>query len=392
MPSFQPKNVFYATSARLGGVGLDTVAMESVVGLYQAGVLGKALAYEDRQSIVPGTKIQTMRGAPVKILSGLRRDYYYGAKKHYADWVASGILKRGEFDCYHGWSGDALRTLRVAKRKGVPSLLEIPTWHRNKGRIKPAVTMSEKKRDQVSWPQSWLNKLLITRQQNFEEYDLADLILVLSEKAEETFLVQGFAKAKLFRFSRGVDPERFSPAIVRPDKLRFVFVGALIQRKGVHLLLEAWKKMALPNAELILAGVHHTEIEPSLQKFKTDSVHLVGFAGKVEETYRSAQIHVFPSECEGSAKVTYEAASCGLAQITTRESGDVVQDGINGLIIPPNNLDALIAAMRKLASDPDLVERFGRAGRQRVLEQFTWDHFRQRLLEAHRVAYKRVHG
>ncbi|MEO7932311.1 MAG: glycosyltransferase family 4 protein [Chthoniobacterales bacterium] len=392
MPDFQPKNVFYATSARLGGVGLDTVALESVAGLYEAGVLGKALAYENRQMRVPADKIQTMRGAPVKLLSGLRRDYYYGAKKHYADWVASRTLARGEFDAFHGWSGDALRTLRVAKGRGVPSLLEIPTWHRNKGKIKPAITKSERERDRAAWPQSWLNQLLITRQHVMEEYELADLILVLSEKAAETFLVQGVPEEKLFRFSRGVDPVRFAPPEQRPEKLRFLFVGALIQRKGVHVLLEAWKKLALPNAELVLVGSLHAEIEPYLQQFKTDSVRLAGFAGSVEESYRSAHIHVFPSECEGSAKVTYEAAACGLAQITTRESGDVVIDGLNGLIIPPNNVDALVAAMGKLAADPDLVARMGAAGRERILENFTWRHFRQRLLEAHRVAWQRVHG
>ena len=392
MPQFQPQNVFYATSARLGGVGLDSVALESVVGLHEAGVLGKALAYENRQSLVPASKIETMPFAPVKLLSGLRRDYYYGAKKHYADWVGARILKRGEFDAYHGWSGDALRTLRVAKERRIPSLLEIPTWHRNKGKIKPALTKSERERDRAKWPQSWLNSLLITRQHVMEEYDLADLILVLSEKAAETFLVQGVPEEKLFRFSRGVDPVRFSPAEARPEKLRFLFVGALIQRKGVHVLLEAWKNSALPNAELVLAGSIHPEIEDALRQFKTDSVRIEGFTKNIEELYRTAQIHVFPSECEGSAKVTYEAAACGLAQITTRESGDIVLDGVNGLIVPPNDVESLGTAMKKLAADPDLVAKMGAAGRQRILENFTWAHFRQRLLEAHRVAQQRVHG
>lgn len=392
MSSFQPQNVFYATSARLGGVGLDSVALESVIGLHQAGVLGKALAYENRQSVVPTSKIKTMPFAPVKLLSGLRRDYYYGAKKHYADWVASGVLNRGEFDTFHGWSGDALRTLRVAKARGIPSLLEIPTWHRNKGKIKPPVTKSERERDRAKWPQSWLNDLLITRQHVVEEYELADLILVLSEKAAETFLVQGVPEEKLFRFSRGVDPVRFSPVETKPEKLQFLFVGALIRRKGVAVLLEAWKKLGLRNAELVLVGAIHPEIESVLDEFKTDSVRIEGFTKSVEENYRAAQVHVFPSECEGSAKVTYEAAACGLAQITTRESGDVVIDGVNGLIVPPNDVESLRTAMKKLADDPDLVARMGAAGRQRILENFTWDHFRQRLLEAHRVAYQRVHG
>jgi len=93
--------------------------------------------------------------------------------------------------------------------------------------------------------------------------------------------------------------------------------------------------------------------------------------------------HVFPSTCEGSAKSTYEAAACGLPQITTRESGDVVQDGVNGIIIPSDDPDALAAAIERLHADRDLCARLGAAGRARVAENFTWDHFRRRLLEAY---------
>ena len=101
------------------------------------------------------------------------------------------------------------------------------------------------------------------------------------------------------------------------------------------------------------------------------------------DEYRAAIVHILPSECEGSAKCTYEAASCGLAQITTRESGDVVQDGVNGIIIPPNNPDALANALTRLHADRDLCARLGAAGRERVCTQFTWEHFRTRLLQAY---------
>ena len=93
---------------------------------------------------------------------------------------------------------------------------------------------------------------------------------------------------------------------------------------------------------------------------------------------------------EGSAKTTYEAAACALAQITTRESGDVVEDGVNGVVIPPNDVDALAAAIQFLYDRPDLVRRYGAAGRERVLEQFTWDHFRERVLAAYRFAMDRA--
>jgi glycosyltransferase involved in cell wall biosynthesis len=75
-----------------------------------------------------------------------------------------------------------------------------------------------------------------------------------------------------------------------------------------------------------------------------------------------------------------------LAQITTRESGDVVVDGLNGLLIPPNDVDSLCSAILKLYRSPELVRAMGNAGRQRVVEQFTWDHFRERIHAAYRAA------
>ncbi len=164
-----------------------------------------------------------------------------------------------------------------------------------------------------------------------------------------------------------------------------MFVGALIKRKGVHLLLEAWKALNLRRAELWLAGYPHTEIEPYLKDLP-GSVKILGFNERVEELYRQSSVFVFPSECEGSAKATYEAAASGLAQITTRESGDVVVDGLNGIIIPPKNCEAICEALLTLYKNPDFAERLGNAGRERAVEQFTWGHFRRRVLEAYRAA------
>jgi glycosyltransferase involved in cell wall biosynthesis len=117
---------------------------------------------------------------------------------------------------------------------------------------------------------------------------------------------------------------------------------------------------------------------------------VLGFSKDVENVFRAGSVHIFPSSLEGSAKATYEAAACGLAQITTREAGDVVIDGLNGLIIQPNDVDALANAICQLYERPDLVRAYGAAGRARVVEQFTWDHFRERVLGAYRLVMDRV--
>ena len=382
-----PKHLLYATSARIGGSGLDAVAQESLRAAERAGVLGKALAFENRQDEIPAERIASLRCNPVRLLSGLGSEFYYGAKKHALDRAAARELARGGYDLFHGWSGESVRTLRTARRLGVPGVIEIPTWHRNKGKDKPArLTKSERERAEARGWQGMKNRLLVTRQQVLEEYDLADLILMLSEKAEETFLAAGIAREKLFRHQRGVDIARFTPAENPPEKFVAVFVGALIKRKGVHHLLEVWRRLALNDAELVLVGSVHDEMRPYLAEFAGENVKLPGFVGRVEDCYRAASVHILPSECEGSAKCTYEAAACGLPQIATRESGDVVQHEINGLIIPPNDPDALAAAIGRLYRDRDLAARLGVAGRVRVVENFTWEHFRERLLAAYRVA------
>jgi glycosyltransferase involved in cell wall biosynthesis len=237
-------------------------------------------------------------------------------------------------------------------------------------------------------PQRWLNRLLISRQESLEEYELADLVLVESKKAADSFRVLGFPNEKLYSMPQGVDVNRFKPG-PPPPLFRAVFVGALIKRKGVHTLVEAWKKLKLPRAELWLAGYPHEEIKPHLVDLPSN-VTVLGFREDVENVFRAGSIHVFPSSLEGSAKTTYEAAACALAQITTRESGDVVEDGVNGVVIPPNDVDALAAAIQFLYDRPDLVRRYGAAGRERVLEQFTWDHFRERVLAAYRFAMDRA--
>ncbi len=373
-----PRHLLYSIFARIGGSGLDTDAFEALRASHRGGFLGKAIAYDNRQKEIPASLIHSLRWHPVRLVSFLESPYYYGAKKKYLDWVASRELATGHYDLFHSWSGDCLKSLRVARARGIPSLVEIPTWHRDRGKI-------ARKRTRAAPNAGWKENLLLPRERFIEEYNLADLLVVLSQKAAETFRVQGFSEDKLFYLPRGVDIERFRPGR-RPTVFRAIFSGALIERKGIHHLLEAWHRLELKNAELWLVGSVHKEAKPHLKRFWRDNIRVVGFAKNPETCLSQGTIHVFPSQCEGSAKVTYEAAACGLPQITTRESGDVVTDGAEGIIIPPANVDRLAEAILHLYEHPEIVERMGIAARERVVKNFTWDHFRTRLLNGYERA------
>jgi glycosyltransferase involved in cell wall biosynthesis len=377
-----PKNLLYSIFARIGGSGLDTDAFETLRASHRGGFLGRAIAYDNRQTEIPARLIYSLRWHPVRLISFLDRPYYYGAKKKYLDWIAARQLATGRYDLFHSWSGDCLQSLRVARKLGIPSIVEIPTWHRDRGKVLGDRASTASAPEGLSWSQRWKEGLLQTRERFREEYDLADLLFVLSEKAADTFRVQGFPEEKLFYLPRGVDVERFKPG-VRPPIFRAVFSGALIERKGIHHLLEAWHRLDLKDAELWLVGTVHDEARPHLKKYWRDNIKIVGFVREVENYLSQGTVHIFPSQCEGSAKVVYEAAACGLPQITTREAGDVVNDGVEGILVRPGDVGELATAILELYRHPEMVERMSVAARRRVVENFTWDHFRTRLLGAY---------
>src|ERR1041384_7036352 len=379
-----PRSLLYSIFARIGGSGLDTDAFETLRASYRGGFLGKAVAYDNRKEEIPASFIHSLRWHPVRLISFLDSPYYYGAKKKYLDWIASRHLATGRYDLTHSWSGDCLLSLREAHERCISSIVEIATWHRDRGKVRRGA-VEPTPEPKLPWRKRWKEDLLLQRDRFVEEYDLADLILVLSEKAAETFRVQGFPEEKLFYLPRGVDIERFTPG-QRPPHFRAVFSGALIERKGVHHLLEAWHRLDLKDAELWLVGSVHSEIKPYLEKFAHQSIKVLGFAQEPEKYLRQSTVHIFPSQCEGSAKVTYEAAACGLPQITTREAGDVVEDGVQGIVVPPADVDTLAAAIQQLYDHPEMVARMSLAARERVVDNFTWDHFRARLLDAYELA------
>jgi glycosyltransferase involved in cell wall biosynthesis len=383
-PRVLPRNLLYSIFARIGGHGLDTDSFEALRASYQPKFLGKAVAYDNRQNEIPPRFIQSLRWHPVRLISFVGRPHYYGAKKKYLDWIASRHLETGRYDFFHSWSGDCLESLRVAKKKNIPSLIEIPTWHRGSQRSDDRGQTTEKQKN-------WKSRLLLERERFLEEYDLATLVVVLSEKAAESFRAANFPDEKLFYLPRGVDVERFKPAgnmggTNRPPVFRAVFSGALIERKGIHHLLEAWHRLNLANAELWLLGSVHDEAKPYLKKFWRDNIRVLGFKRDLENYLNRGSIYVFPSRLEGSAKTIYEAAASGLPMITTREAGDVVRDGVEGMIVQPGDVDAIAAAIDHLYRHPEIVASMGAAARQRVVENFTWDLYRTRLLAAYERA------
>src|SRR4026208_1340818 len=157
-----PRLLLYSMLPRVGCSGLDTDAFETLRASYRGGFLGKAVAYDNRQREIPASLIYSLRWHPVRLISFLDRPYYYGAKKKYLDWIASRQLATGRYDLFHSWSGDCLRSLQVTKQLGIPSIVEIPTWHRDGGKQKIHADKLGTTGD-VSTLERWKNRLLLQR-------------------------------------------------------------------------------------------------------------------------------------------------------------------------------------------------------------------------------------
>jgi alpha-maltose-1-phosphate synthase len=161
---------------------------------------------------------------------------------------------------------------------------------------------------------------------------------------------------------------------------RAVFVGRIGRRKGVPHLLEAWRRLALPRAELLLVG----EVERDGQESLRRHAGLYRFVGphprhEVHRFFQQSDVFVFPSMAEGSARVTYEALACELPLVTTPNSGSVIRDGIEGFLVDPDDVDGLCDRIRFLYDHPGVRRSMGAHGRDLIQRSYTWCHYRERI-------------
>jgi alpha-maltose-1-phosphate synthase len=192
-----------------------------------------------------------------------------------------------------------------------------------------------------------------------EEHELADLIVAPSAFVRDTLIEQGVSAEKIRVNPFGTDTGRFFPTAENAPltPMIFLFVGALGARKGVPLLLDAWRKINPSQAELWLAGTG--KIPESARRSCPDSVRWLGAVSRSDlpELLRRAHVFVFPSFFEGLAQTQIEAAACGLPIIATKASGgeEIVAEGRTGFIVAAGTLDQLVERMAQFISDPQLV-------------------------------------
>jgi glycosyltransferase involved in cell wall biosynthesis len=191
------------------------------------------------------------------------------------------------------------------------------------------------------------------------------------------------------QFHRVQHPQEDVPIIVS--------VGQLKERKGFHYLVDACAMLHQHNCNFICRIVGEGPMRPILEEKiaqygLADQVQLLGALPQDEvlEQYQQASIFTLPAvlakdgDRDGIPNVILEAMAMQLPVVSTRHSAipEAIEDGVNGVLIPPEDPAALAQALENLLSDPELRQRLGDRGRETVMQQFNPQKNAQMLINA----------
>jgi glycosyltransferase involved in cell wall biosynthesis len=215
---------------------------------------------------------------------------------------------------------------------------------------------------------------------------IADYVFSPSPQVTESLIASGVSREQILPTSYGLSQEQILPVISDSnDKPVFLFVGSVIVRKGIHLLLEYWHDANI-DGKLIIVG----KVDPSVQLLieqcsSDDSIEFIPFTTDIESLYRLADVFILPSIEEGSPLVTYLALGAGLPCIVSPMGGDgVVSDGVDGFVIDPHDKQKWIASIQLIAADRELRHNFSQHAHERSSD-FLWNNVakkrRQLLIE-----------
>ena len=194
----------------------------------------------------------------------------------------------------------------------------------------------------------------------------------------------------------GVDPDLFRPipGVSRIPGRLVTTASADVTMKGLAYLLEALAKLRTErDVSLVVIGKRKVggKSDETIKRLGLDDV--VEFVSgvpdqRIYELYSEAELAIVPSLYEGFSLPAIEAMACGVPLVATTGGAlpEVVgRDNETALLVPPGDGEALAARISSALDDPELRARIGAAGRQRVIDNWSWRHTALRTLEQYRI-------
>ena len=163
---------------------------------------------------------------------------------------------------------------------------------------------------------------------------------------------------------------------IDPEAVVFGFIGRFVPIKNLPLLVHAFARAAIDRAVLLLVG--DGEERPTLESLARTlgveaAIRFAGWRRDLEQIYAALDVVVLTSNNEGTPVALIEGLAAGRPCIATAVGGvpDVVENGVTGLLVPPNDVAVFAAAIKRLAADPTARHRMGAAGRTKVTAAYS---------------------
>jgi glycosyltransferase involved in cell wall biosynthesis len=361
----------YPPETAKGGIG--TQAYAKATGLARRGhnVFVISRSSDSRAKLVEDDGICVIR------LAGPRLE----AHTEVADWVAYSAEVAAEIAAVNAKQPLDLVEFPEWGCEAYVHLLNRTEWNRIPTVIQlhgPVVMLAKT----LGWPEPGSDFHRIATQLEGTCLRLADAVYSSSNcSADWCAREYGIDRARIPVLHTGVDTRHFSPQPVQRDgRPTIVFAGKVTWNKGVLELLEAAMRLteSFPSMRVRMLGRVDKHVADELRRRAAargceDLLELPGFVSRdaLPDALCQADIFAAPSRYEGGPGFVYlEAMSCGLPVSACRGSGaaEVVNHGDNGLLIPPDDVDALTDALRKLLGDEAARRAIGKRARSYVLE------------------------
>ena len=213
------------------------------------------------------------------------------------------------------------------------------------------------------------------------EIDLADRVIVHSRWSRDALIAEGVNGGKLVVVPLAYEPPAEAAAFERtyPDRfssdrpLRVLFLGQVTLRKGALSMLDAARELRDEPIEFIVAGPNALDL--SRRPAGDGRIQWLGPVprGRTAAVYQGADVFLLPTLSDGFGLAQLEAQAWRLPLVTTANCGDVVRDGINGVLLREGSGAEVAAVLRRLIAEPAIIRRMSRAAR--IDEQHHPDRF-----------------
>ena len=312
----------------------------------------------------------------------------------YARLWQTGVLRRwSRADILHLMlHGNGLVLARRAKSEGSVVVAEAVNRHIEDAH---AIVKAERERLGVGRRRG----LSLAHFRQIEEAAASDFLIAPSRTVRDSFVRHGYDASRTAVLPYGVDVDRFKPVDSEARRngsiFRVICVAQVSVRKGQVYLLEAWKRLALPQAELLLIGAISHEMQKIIRRYERFFRHIPSVPNnRLYEFYSRADVFVLPSLEDGWAVVCGEAMACGLPVITTCDTGasEIIEHGKDGFVIPSRSPESIAECLERLYNDRELLREMSKAALEKARAELGWDKYASNLCEIYQTAVAAARG